>query len=71
MPQRNAQNPIKIGKTFGSGGSVSDSGLKGPKPPSASGGGHCPKCGAPVPPKPGFRFSSLTCPKCGTAMGQK
>ncbi|MBL8024475.1 MAG: hypothetical protein JNK54_09385 [Elusimicrobia bacterium] len=70
MPQRNAQNPIKIGKTFGAGAVHPETGTKGPKKGGA-GNGHCPACGAPVSAKPGFRFSSLTCPKCGASMGKK
>ena len=70
MPGRNQQNTIKVGKPFEAPGAVSDPGLKGPKL-GGGGEGHCPKCGTPVPPKPGFRFSSLTCPKCGASMGKK
>jgi|GEM_PF-7032209 len=33
--------------------------------------GHCPACKTEVPPKSGFRFSSLKCPKCGTLMGKQ
>lgn len=33
--------------------------------------GVCPKCKAEVPPKAGFRVSSLKCPKCGAAMGKQ
>ena len=33
--------------------------------------GHCPRCKAEVPAKPGFRFSALKCPKCGAAMVKK
>jgi hypothetical protein len=47
MPQRNAQNPVKSGKTFGGGAVHPDSGSKGPKKGGA-GDGHCPACGAPV-----------------------
>ena len=30
--------------------------------------GFCPACKTEVPPKAGFRFSSLKCPKCGAPM---
>lgn len=66
MPQRNSQNPTKAIRDLG----VNVKNLKGgvnKKRPSA-GGGKCPSCGAEVPPKPGFRFSSLKCPKCGASM---
>ena len=33
--------------------------------------GFCPACKTEVPPKVGFRFSSLKCPKCGTLMGKQ
>ena len=71
MPQRNGQNPIKSGgKNFGQGGgNFNDPANMHAK--QKEGGGHCPSCNAEVPPKPGFRFSSLKCPKCGTAMGKK
>lgn len=38
---------------------------------SGPSGGDCPKCGEAVPPKAGFRFSSLKCPKCGASMGKQ
>lgn len=45
---------------------------KGRNPHDSTGApaGVCPKCQAEVPPKPGFRVSSLKCPKCGAAMGK-
>ncbi len=70
MPQRNGQNPIKSGNQFGKGGGTGkDPGNFHEKSKSAA--GHCPGCGAEVPPKPGFRFSALKCPKCGMAMSKK
>ena len=70
MPQRNAQNPVKSGKNFGRGGGrLNDAANIHGKPSNPS--GICPSCDAEVPPKPGFRFSSLKCPKCGTSMAKK
>jgi predicted RNA-binding Zn-ribbon protein involved in translation (DUF1610 family) len=45
---------------------------KGRNPHDQTGGavGVCPKCKAEVPPKPGFRVSSVKCPKCGASMGK-
>lgn len=70
MPGRNQQNTMKVGKTFDAAGTTADTGVKGQKHPGGR-EGRCPKCDAPVPPRPGFRFSSLTCPKCGASMGKK
>jgi hypothetical protein len=67
--QRNGQNPIrKVGNYEHGGGKTSGPSSAGGR---AAGAGICPSCGAEVPPKPGFRFSSLKCPKCGTSMGKK
>ncbi|MFH1379971.1 MAG: hypothetical protein ABII23_06810 [bacterium] len=66
MPQRNSHNPIKAVWDFGTRGKNLKDGAN--TKPQSTGGGHCPSCGAEVPPKPGFRFSSLTCPKCGASM---
>ena len=41
-----------------------------PHDPAGRSGPVCPKCGAKVPPKPGFRDASLKCPQCGAAMGK-
>lgn len=66
--QRNGQNPTRAVKTEGQQGIKTNDGLILNR---ANGGGVCPKCKAEVPPKPGFRFSSLKCPKCGASMGKK
>jgi hypothetical protein len=68
MPQRNGKNPIRQARAFGQ--SINKAG--GPaahRDLNAAVAGYCPYCKAEVPPKPGFRFSSLKCPKCGKAMG--
>jgi hypothetical protein len=67
--QRNGQNPIKSAKNFDGSPSVKD--VSGNYPQHDSGGLLCPACKTPVPPKPGFRPSSLKCPKCGAAMAKK
>lgn len=67
--QRNGQNPTRAVK-FGGNQSVKVNDgiiLQG----KDNGGGVCPKCKADIPPKPGFRFSSLKCPKCGTQAAKK
>ena len=68
--QRNGQNPVKSAKTFEPLGAAQSN-----RTPAQSKTGaivaHCPACQAEVPPKPGFRPSSLKCPKCGAAMGKK
>ncbi len=70
MPQRNGQNPIKLGKNFGQGaGNFNDPANSPGK--TNNPGAFCPACKAGVPPKPGFRFSALKCPKCGAAMAKK
>ena len=66
MPQRNSHNPTKAIRNFGDRGKNLKDGVNTKAPPT--GGGHCPSCSAEVPPKPGFRFSSLKCPKCGASM---
>lgn len=38
---------------------------------AAGAGGSCPKCGAHVPAKAGFRLSALKCPSCGTLVGKR
>jgi hypothetical protein len=70
MPARNAQNPIKSGKTNSRGQGSFGSTPHG-QTHNATGALHCPACRAEVPPKPGFRPASLKCPKCGAAMGKK
>ena len=69
MPQRNGQNPIKSGNDYGQGGGKRNDPVNAGK--TGSGAGTCPACKAEVPPKPGFRFSSLKCPACGASMGRK
>ena len=70
MPQRNGQNPIKSGKNFGQGGGhLNDPANTHGRPSNPS--GICPSCSAAVPPKAGFRLSSLKCPSCGAAMSKK
>lgn len=66
--QRNGQNPIRAVKFGDNQGIKTNDGIT---PQGKSNAGTCPKCGAEVPPKPGFRFSSLKCPKCGSSMGKK
>ncbi|MHB2026508.1 MAG: hypothetical protein ACYCPQ_07710 [Elusimicrobiota bacterium] len=46
---------------------------KGRNPHDQTGdaGGVCPKCKTEVPPKAGFRFSSLKCPGCGASIGAR
>ena len=69
MPQRNGQNPIKLQKKFGQ--DKNSGSASGGRSLSSNAAGHCPSCGAEVPPKPGFRLSSLKCPKCGASLGKK
>lgn len=63
--QRNGQNPIRSAKLFDHASA---------KPADAAapvkhGGPHlvCPACKTEIPPRPGFRVSSLKCPKCGAS----
>ena len=68
MPQRNGKNPIRQARIFGqsinkAGGPLGSHGV------NAAVAGICHYCKAEVPPKPGFRFSSLKCSKCGKSMG--
>ncbi len=70
MPQRNANNPIKSEKNFGQGG-VSMNEPSNIHDRNKSSVILCPSCKAEVPPKPGFRVSSLKCPKCGSAMSKR
>ncbi|OGS02747.1 MAG: hypothetical protein A2339_00345 [Elusimicrobia bacterium RIFOXYB12_FULL_50_12] len=68
MPARNGQNPIRAVRNFEHGVS------KGSDTMSVHGKtvNHiCPACKTEVPPKPGFRLSSIKCPKCGASMGGK
>lgn len=69
MPQRNGQNPIKSGKAFGQSDNISNNAPNAPL--RSAGSALCPACKTEVPPKPGFRFSSLKCPKCGAALAKK
>ena len=69
MPQRNGQNPIRTVKVFGHNASKSNNGVNIQS--RTAGGCICPACKTEVPPKPGFRLSSLTCPKCGSPLGRK
>ncbi|MFH1369186.1 MAG: hypothetical protein ABII64_08680 [Elusimicrobiota bacterium] len=68
MPQRNGQNPIRAVKVGGQQGIKTNDGII---PQDKSNTGICPACKAEVPPKPGFRLSSLKCPKCGASMAKK
>ncbi|MCX5779196.1 MAG: hypothetical protein NTU66_08295 [Elusimicrobia bacterium] len=70
MPQRNGQNPIRTARPFGQGGAKHDETqpVHGQHAVSA---GVCASCNTAVPPKPGFRISSLKCPKCGIPLGKK
>jgi len=68
MPQRNGKNPIRTSRVFGQSFGKSFE-TPGQHKTSGEAGGICPSCKAEVPPKPGFRFSSLKCPKCGRSMG--
>lgn len=70
MPQRNGQNPTRAVKFGGQQGIKVNDGVN-LQNRNNSGGGTCPACKAEVPPKPGFRFSSLKCPKCGASMSHK
>lgn len=70
MPQRNGQNPIRAARPFGQNGSKFDETLP-VHGKHAVAAGLCPSCNTEVPPKPGFRISSLKCPKCGTPLGKK
>ena len=68
MPARNGQNPIRAVQDFAHGVN------KGNDTQSIHGRSNyllCPSCKTEVPPKPGFRPSSVKCPKCGTAMVSK
>ncbi|MFI5361085.1 MAG: hypothetical protein ACHQ49_03860 [Elusimicrobiota bacterium] len=65
MKPRDGDDSIKDSGNFGK---VSRGLGKGGK---AAAAGHCHKCRAEVPAKPGFRFSALKCPKCGAAMLKK
>lgn len=67
--QRNGQNPIKSAKLFD--GVAAAGKDAGHFDPHGAGGPLCPQCKTPVPPKPGFRPSSLKCPKCGASMAKK
>ena len=68
MPKRNGHNPIRANtsdkQSLGNFGNSSSNYNKGT--------GHlkCSKCYEEVPPKPGFRVSSLKCPKCGSAVNK-
>jgi len=64
--QRNGQNPIRAEKTFKQGRGRFNPGEFSQN--HTPGSMTCPACKAEVPPKPGFRMSSLKCPACGTAM---
>ena len=70
MPQRNGQNPIMTTKTFEHDGNKFNSGAE-LQTKNTAGYGICPKCKTEVPPKPGFRLSSLKCPKCQTLLWNK
>jgi hypothetical protein len=63
MKPRDGDGAVTDSKNFGRKGRAAGAGAAAP--------GRCPACGAEVPAKPGFRFSSLKCPKCGAAMVKK
>jgi predicted RNA-binding Zn-ribbon protein involved in translation (DUF1610 family) len=65
MKARDGDDTVVDSKNFGRKGRGLGSGAK------TAAAGHCPKCSAEVPAKPGFRFSALKCPKCGAAMVKK
>ncbi|MHB9155776.1 MAG: hypothetical protein ACYC5N_08835 [Endomicrobiales bacterium] len=71
MPQRNGQNPIRKFNNFGKDGNKPNDSTLNSNGKTSGGTGICPACKTEVPPKPGFRFSSLKCPKCGASMGKK
>ena len=65
MKPRDGDGLVTDSGSFGRKGRGLGSGAK------AEAAGHCHKCKAEVPAKPGFRFSALKCPKCGAAMIKK
>jgi hypothetical protein len=68
--QRNGQNPIKAVNIFKSNaGNNQNTLLDNSKSDSCP--FICPKCKVDVPPKPGFRVSSLRCPKCGSPVKKR
>lgn len=67
MPQRNGQNPIRSSRPS-SGAGVHHGGPSASHETHASGTVECPACHTQVPPRPGFRLSSLKCPKCGSSL---
>lgn len=67
MPARNAQNTIKTYRPGSEHVHASSSGTS----KSHDGKNRCPACQTEVPPKPGFRPSSLKCPKCGSSLAKK
>ena len=70
MPQRNGKNPIRSARVgFGQSFNKSSEALSHHNA-NMGAGGICPGCQTVVPPKPGFRFSSLKCPKCGKSMAE-
>ena len=69
MPQRNGQNPTRAAKNIDH--FANSSGHGSGSQQKSSGAGICQACGAEIPPKPGFRLSSLKCPKCGAPAGKK
>jgi hypothetical protein len=71
MPQRNGQNPIRAVKNFGHAGSNKFNDKLAGQPNVSDVAGKCPSCNTEIPPKPGFRLSSLKCPKCGTPAVKK
>lgn len=70
MPQRNGQNPIRAAKSFGHTGNKFNDPVN-PQAKNAGAAVTCPACKTEVPPKPGFRLSSLKCPGCGASLGRK
>jgi hypothetical protein len=65
MKPRDGDGLVTDSNNFGRKGRGLGSGAK------SEAAGHCHKCKAEVPARPGFRFSALKCPKCGAAMIKK
>ena len=66
MPARNGQNPIRAVKDFAHGVNKGEAQSMHGKQVNMV----CPSCKTEVPPKPGFRPSSIKCPKCGSSMSK-
>ena len=68
MPTRNQQTTLKTGAV---GQSALNSNEQMHLLKHQPVNGFCPKCKLEVPPKAGFRMSSLKCPKCGGSVVKK